>query len=75
MLEAMVRGEYYRARDIVDMLSPLHMSLLFVWSPAPAKYACSLLNLCADELRLPMTPCTEAGRAQVRAAMTHAGLI
>jgi 4-hydroxy-tetrahydrodipicolinate synthase len=75
MQEAMLRGDYDRARAIDDKLSPLHKALFFEPSPAPAKYACSLLNLCADELRLPMTPCTEAGRAQVRAAMTHAGLI
>lgn len=73
--EATLRGDYERARAIDDKLAPLHKAMFCEPSPAPAKYACSLLNLCSDELRLPMLPCTDAGKAQVRAAMTHAGLL
>jgi len=75
MQEASLRGDFERARAIDDKLAPLHKALFCEPSPAPAKYACALLGLCSEELRLPLTPCTEAGKAQVRAAMTHAGLI
>jgi 4-hydroxy-tetrahydrodipicolinate synthase len=44
-------------------------------SPAPAKYACSLLGLCTDEVRLPIIPCSDTAKTQIRSAMTHAGLI
>ena len=44
-------------------------------SPAPVKFAASLLGKCHDELRLPMVPVTEATRHAVRAAMEHAGLL
>jgi 4-hydroxy-tetrahydrodipicolinate synthase len=75
MQEATLRGDFETARAIDDKLAPLHKALFCEPSPVPAKYACSLLNLCSDEVRLPLVPCTDAGRAQVRAAMTHAGLI
>ncbi len=75
MQEASLRGDFETARAIDDKLAPLHKALFCEPSPAPAKYACSVLGLCSEELRLPLLACTEAGKAQVRAAMTHAGLI
>lgn len=75
MQEATLRGDFEAARAIDDKLAPLHKALFCEPSPAPAKYACSLLGLCSDEVRLPLIPCTDAGKAQIKAAMTHAGLI
>ncbi|MGQ0532441.1 MAG: 4-hydroxy-tetrahydrodipicolinate synthase [Caulobacteraceae bacterium] len=75
MQEATLEGAYDTARAINDNLAPLHKALFCEPSPAPAKYACSLLGLCSDEVRLPLLTCTDAAKAQVRAAMTHAGLI
>lgn len=73
--EATLRGDFESARSIDDKLAPLHKAMFCEPSPAPAKYACSLLGLCSEELRLPLVPCTERAKAQVREAMTHAGLI
>jgi 4-hydroxy-tetrahydrodipicolinate synthase len=73
--DATLRGDFEAARAIDDKLAPLHKAMFCEPSPAPAKYACSLLNLCSDEVRLPLLACTDAAKAQVRAAMTHAGLI
>lgn len=73
--EATLRGDYEAARSIDTKLAPLHKALFFEPSPAPAKYACSLLGLCTDEVRLPLIACSDAAKAQVRAAMTHAGLL
>jgi 4-hydroxy-tetrahydrodipicolinate synthase len=75
MQEATLQGAYDTARAIDDKLAPLHKALFCEPSPAPAKYACSLLGLCSDEVRLPLLTLTDAGKAQVRSAMTHAGLI
>lgn len=69
------QGAYDAARKLDEKLAPLHKALFVEPSPAPAKYACSLLGLCTDEVRLPITPCSDAAKAQVRSAMTHAGLI
>jgi 4-hydroxy-tetrahydrodipicolinate synthase len=44
-------------------------------SPAPAKYGASLLGLSSDDVRLPIVPCGDAAKAQIRQAMQRAGLI
>jgi 4-hydroxy-tetrahydrodipicolinate synthase len=72
---ALLEGDFATARTLDEKLAPLHKALFAEPSPAPAKYACSLLGLCSDEVRLPLLACTPTGQAQVRAAMTHAGLI
>ena len=53
---------------------PLHTALFVETSPAPTKYALSLLGKCAETLRLPMVPVAEKTREAVRSAMVHAGL-
>jgi 4-hydroxy-tetrahydrodipicolinate synthase len=63
------------ARELNDKLYPLHYAMFCDASPAPVKYAMSrVLGYVADELRLPLVPCTDAARAQVDAALVHAGL-
>ena len=56
-------------------LMPLHKSLFIESSPSPVKYAASLLNLCSDDVRLPLVKITEETKKTVRSAMTHANLI
>lgn len=73
--ELTLQGAFEAARAIDDKLAPLHKAMFVEPSPAPAKYAASLLGLCGDEVRLPLLTCTEPAKAQIRAAMTHAGLI
>jgi len=68
-------GVLTRAREIDAKLAPLHKAMFVEPSPAPAKYACSLLGLCTDEVRLPIIPLSDGAKAAVRAAMTHAGLL
>ncbi|WP_118136491.1 4-hydroxy-tetrahydrodipicolinate synthase [Oceanicella sp. SM1341] len=72
---ACLDGDYARALTYQDKLMPLHAALFVEPNPAGAKYALSLLGKCSPELRLPMVELTDATRAQVRAAMEHAGLI
>lgn len=73
--EATLQGALDTARALDDKLAPLHKAMFVEPSPAPAKYACSLLGLCTDEVRLPLLTCSDAGKTAVRAAMIHAGLI
>jgi 4-hydroxy-tetrahydrodipicolinate synthase len=45
-------------------------------SPAPAKYALSLLGLCSDEVRLPLVPVQSPDvRKEIEAAMKEAGIL
>ncbi|MBX6329650.1 MAG: 4-hydroxy-tetrahydrodipicolinate synthase [Pseudolabrys sp.] len=72
---ACLRGDFAAALALQDKLAPLHINLFIETSPAPVKYALSLLGKCANVLRLPMVPASEKAQAAVRAAMVHAGLI
>ena len=69
------RGDYAAALKLQDKLHMLHINLFVETSPAPVKYAMSLIGKCSDEVRLPMVPTSEKVRAAVREAMVHAGLI
>tara|TARA_B100001123_G_scaffold356649_1_gene410411 strand:+ start:250 stop:1134 length:885 start_codon:yes stop_codon:yes gene_type:complete len=64
-----------RAREINDQLTPLHKSLFIESSPSPVKYAAKLLNLCSDEVRLPLVKIKEDTRDKIKSAMKHANLI
>ena len=64
-----------KAKEINEKLMPLHKSLFIESSPSPVKYAASLLNLCSDEVRLPLVKITDVTKKAVKSAMTHADLI
>jgi 4-hydroxy-tetrahydrodipicolinate synthase len=72
---ACLRGDYAAALELQDKLMPLHQNLFIETSPAPVKYALSVLGKIAETLRLPMVPLGEKSKAAVRDAMVHAGLI
>jgi 4-hydroxy-tetrahydrodipicolinate synthase len=72
---ACLRGDYATALTLQDKLMPLHQNLFIETSPAPVKYALSLLGKIAETLRLPMVPIGDKSKAAVRDAMVHAGLI
>ncbi|MCC5997206.1 MAG: 4-hydroxy-tetrahydrodipicolinate synthase [Oceanicaulis sp.] len=72
---AMLEGRWDEARALHDRLAPLHAALFAAPSPAPSKYALSLLGLCSEEVRLPLIPCPEPVKARVRAAMESCGLL
>ena len=75
MHTAWQRGDIATVRRINERLIPLHDALFAETSPAPVKYAASLLGLCDPHLRLPLVPVSEGTKQQVRAAMVHAGLL
>lgn len=72
---ACLDGRWREARVLNDRLQPLHEALFAAPSPAPAKYALSLLGLCDAELRLPLVQCPDAVKDKVRGAMEGCGLL
>ena len=64
-----------RAKEINDKLIPLHKSLFIESNPSPVKYAANLLNLCSDEVRLPLVKVTSGTKDKIKYAMQHANLI
>jgi 4-hydroxy-tetrahydrodipicolinate synthase len=69
------KGDFAGALKLQDKLTPLHINLFVETSPAPIKYAMSLIGKCANTVRLPMVPASEKAQTAVRQAMVHAGLI
>ncbi len=73
--KACLAGDWQAALRLQDKLYPLHAAVFTDASPGPVKYA---LNRVRPEfpadLRLPMTPPSEASRKAVDAALAHAGL-
>lgn len=73
--EACLAGDYAKALELQDRLMPLHQAIFTEPGLVGVKYAMSLLDLCADEVRLPLTPLTDGTKDKVKAAMRHAGLL
>ncbi len=68
-------GRVRDAMGIQTRLVPLHDALFAETSPAPVKFAASLLGHTSEHCRLPLAPILPATRERVRAAMTEAGLL
>lgn len=75
MQEASLAGDFRKALEINDKLVYLHKDLFMEPNPAPAKYVANRLNLCANELRLPLVPVSSATEDAMNIAMARAGLI
>ena len=73
--EATLKGDFATALKYQDRLMPLHHAMFLETSPAPVKYAVSLLGLCGEELRLPLVGLGEGTKKAVREAMQHAGIL
>jgi 4-hydroxy-tetrahydrodipicolinate synthase len=75
MQDAWMEGRFSEAMAIQNRLVPLHDALFAETSPAPVKFAASLLGKTSERCRLPLAPIMESTRAKVRAAMTDVGLL
>jgi len=75
MHEAWQRGDLKRFAALRDRLMPLHEALFVETSPAPVKYAASLLGRSSAAVRLPLVAASPAAQARVRKAMEQVGLI
>ena len=67
-------GDYATARDWQDRLIGLHKALFLDNSPAPTKYALSRLQLCSEDIRLPLSLTSDAVKPAIDRAMADAGL-
>ncbi len=72
---ACLAGDYGTALTYQDRLMPLHRALFLEPSPAPTKFALSLLGHMAEDVRAPIVPVGPETRQEVESAMRHAGLL
>ena len=57
------------------ILQPLHSAMFVESNPSPVKYAAKLLNLCTDDVRLPLVKVTEKTKDIVEKALQSSNLI
>ena len=63
------------AKKLDEILQPLHHSMFVESNPSPVKYAAKLLNLCNDDVRLPLVKVTNHTKDIVKKALQSAKLI
>ena len=73
--QACLASDFKTALEYQDRLMPLHVALFLSPSPGPTKYAVSRLDLCQNELRLPLVPIDSDVEERIDDAMRHAGLL
>ena len=70
-----LENEKKEAEKIDKLLQPIHKSLFIESNPSPVKYAAKLLNLCSDDVRLPLVKITKSTQEEVKKALLSAKLI
>ena len=63
------------AKKLDKILQPIHHSMFVESNPSPVKYAAKLLNLCEDDVRLPLVKVTNPTKEIVKKALQLAKLI
>ena len=64
-----------RAKEINNLLTPLHKALFIESNPSPVKYAASLLKLSPPDVRLPLVQVMESTKKEVEQALKFAKLL
>ena len=67
--------EIKEAEKIDKILQPLHHAMFVESNPSPVKYAAKLLNLCDDNVRLPLVKVTAETKDIVKKALHSAKLV
>ncbi len=63
------------AQRIDEILQPIHHAMFVESNPSPVKYAAKLLNLCNDDVRLPLVKVTNPTKEIIKKALQSAKLI
>jgi len=75
MQAACAAGDFGAALEIQDRLMPLHKAIFTEPGLVGVKYAMSRLDLCSEEVRLPLTGLSDGTKALVDDGLRHAGLL
>ena len=68
-------NEIKEAERLNEILQPVHHAMFVESNPSPVKYAAKLLDLCDDDVRLPLVKVTDATKEIVKKALHTAKLI
>ena len=64
-------NEIKEAERIDDLLQPVHKALFIESNPSPVKYAAKLLNLCSDDVRLPLVKVMDSTKEAIKKALVN----
>ena len=68
-------NDIIEAKKLDDILQPVHDSMFVESNPSPVKFAAKLMNLCDDEVRLPLVKVTDKTQKIVKETLQSAKLI
>ena len=68
-------NEIKEAERLNEILQPVHHAMFVESNPSPVKYAAKLLDLCDDDVRLPLVKVTDVTKEIVKKALHTAKLI
>ena len=63
------------AEKLDNILQPVHDSMFVESNPSPVKFGAKLMNLCDDEVRLPLVKVTDGAKTIIKKALESAKLI
>jgi 4-hydroxy-tetrahydrodipicolinate synthase len=75
LTDACLNGNWEKGRDLQFKLVPLIRAVFLETNPIAVKTALALLGRCSGELRLPLTPMSEANLQKLKTALADFGLI
>ncbi len=75
MVTAATNGDYTSARQLHLELLELHQAMFIEANPVPVKTSASLMGLCGDHVRLPLSPLQAANREKLRTILKKFKLI
>lgn len=76
MTDLILEGDFVSARKWHQKLFALSKNLLgLATNPIPIKAAMAMLDMASEELRLPMTPLTDADKVKLKKCLTDYGLL
>jgi 4-hydroxy-tetrahydrodipicolinate synthase len=67
--------EITEAKNLDKILQPIHHSMFVESNPSPVKYAAKLMNLCDDNVRLPLVKVTDPTKKLIKKTLESAKLI
>ena len=68
-------SEIKEAERLNKILQPVHHAMFVESNPSPVKYAAKLMNLCDDDVRLPLVKVTDSTKEIIKKAIETAKLI
>ena len=69
------QDELNQAKNLDNILQPVHSAMFVESNPSPVKYAAKLMSLCDDSVRLPLVKVTDDAKSIIKKALELAKLI